>query len=144
MLLSIKEKYPFKDNLMPEKKKWTDTEKGIHYLREYAVVEMLQSPIFIPDEPDQGHDPERVRHTPNLWRIFTKTAPGRYASTFAAIYGRGERRPLINEVINKLQDFELHLKPLRACVSAITKVAEKLDRMGREQKRYNRRTVYCA
>ena len=66
MLLSIKEKYPFKDNLMPEKKKWTDTEKGIHYLREYAVVEMLQSPIFIPDEPDQEHDPERVRCTPNM------------------------------------------------------------------------------
>ena len=81
----------------------------------------------------QEHDPERVRCIPNMWRIFTKIAPERYASTFAAMYGRGERRPLINELINKLQDFELHLSPLRACVSAIAKVAEKLNRMENKQ-----------
>ena len=133
MLLAVKERYPFKDDLMPEKKKWADMEEGICYLREYAVVEMLHSPDFIPDEPDQEHDPERVRCTPNMWRTFTKTAPERYASTFAAMYGRGERRPLISELVNKLQDFELHLSPLRACVSAITKVAEKLDRMENKQ-----------
>ena len=45
------------------------------------------------------------------------------------MYGRGERRPLRKELINKLQDFELHLSPLRACVSAIVKEAEKLNRM---------------
>jgi len=28
MLLAVKERYPFKDNLMPEKKKWTDMEKA--------------------------------------------------------------------------------------------------------------------
>ena len=94
---------------MPEKNKWTDMENSICYLRECAVVEMLHSPSFIPDEPDQEHDPERVRCTPNMWRIFTKTAPERCASTFAAMYGRRERRPLVNELINKLQDFELHL-----------------------------------
>ena len=48
MLVAIKERYPFKDDLMPQKKKWTSMEKGIHYLREYAVVEMLHSPTFIP------------------------------------------------------------------------------------------------
>ena len=66
MLLAVKERYPFKDDLMPEKKKWADIEKGVRYLREYAVVEMLHSPDFIPDEPDQEHDPERVRCTPNV------------------------------------------------------------------------------
>jgi len=112
MLLAVKERYPFKDDSMPEKKKWTDMERGICYFREYTVVEMLCSYTFIPDKPDQEHDPERVRCTPNMWRMFTKTAPERYASTFAAMYGRGERRPLVNELINKLQDFELHLIPL--------------------------------
>lgn len=43
------------------------------------------------------------------------------------MYDRGERRTLINELTNKLQNFELHLTTLRACVSAITKVAEKLS-----------------
>ena len=109
MLLAVRKKHPFKDDLMPEKRKWTDMEKGICYLRECAVVEMIYSPDFIPDEPDQEHDPERVRCTPNMWRTFTKTAPERYASTFAAMYGRRERRPLINELIYILADFELHL-----------------------------------
>ena len=39
------------------------------------MVEMICSPDFILDEPDQEHDPERVRCTPNMWRTFTKTAP---------------------------------------------------------------------
>ena len=73
------------------------------------MVEMLHSPTFTPDKSDQERDPERVRCTPNMWRIFTKTAPERYASTCAAMYGRGERRPLLNELIYILTDFELHL-----------------------------------
>lgn len=44
------------------------------------------------------------------------------------MYGREQRRPLSNELINRLHDFELHLIPLRACVSAISKVTKKLDR----------------
>ena len=75
MLLAVKERYPFKDDPMTEKRKWTDMEKGIRYLREHAVVEMLYSPTVIPDEPDQEHDPENVRCAPHMWRIFTKTAP---------------------------------------------------------------------
>ena len=66
MLLAVKERYPFKDDLMPEKRKWIDMEKGIRYLREHTMVEMLHSPTFIPDEHDQEHDPERVRYTPNM------------------------------------------------------------------------------
>ena len=49
------------------------------------------------------------------------------------MYGRGERRPLIDDLVNRLQDFELHLNPLRACVSAITRIVEKLDRMESKQ-----------
>ena len=97
------------------------------------MVEIIYSPDFIPDETDQEHDPERVRCMLNMWRTFTKTAPERYASTFAAMYGRGERRPLIDDLVNRLQDFELHLNPLRACVSAITRIVEKLDRMESKQ-----------
>ena len=66
MLLAVKERYTFKNDLMLEKRKLTDMEKGIHYLREYTVVEMLHSLTFIPDEADQEHDPERVRGTPNM------------------------------------------------------------------------------
>jgi len=66
MLLAVKERYPFKDYLISEKNTCTDVEKGVCYLREYAVVEMLHNPTFGPDDPDQEHDPERVRCTPNM------------------------------------------------------------------------------
>ena len=54
MFLAVREKHPFKDDLMPEKRKWTDTEKGIRYSRECAMVEIIYSPDFIPDEPDKS------------------------------------------------------------------------------------------
>lgn len=132
-LLAVKEKYPFKDNLMPEIKKWTAMEKDIHYLTEYAVVETLPDRAFVPDNPNQEHDPERARCTPNTWRIFTRTAPERYASTLAAMYGRGQKRPLLNGLINRLHDTELLLTPLRACVSVTAKETEKLDIMETNQ-----------
>ena len=87
-------------------------------MREHAVVEVLHSPTFTTDEPDQEHHPENVRCTPHTWRIFTKTAPERYASTSAAMYGRRGERPFINELMNQLQDFELHLIPLRQPASS--------------------------
>jgi len=43
----------------------------------------------------------------------------------------GKEDPL--QMINKLQDFKLHLTPLRACVSAITEVDKKQDRMESNQ-----------
>ena len=59
----IKEKYSFRDYLIAGIKKWTTMEKGIHYLRQFSVVEILRDPTFIPDDPHQEHDPERVRCT---------------------------------------------------------------------------------
>jgi len=66
MLLAVKENYPFKDDLMPEIKKWTAMETGICYSRECTLVDMLHDPTFIPDDPNQEHDLERVRCTPNM------------------------------------------------------------------------------
>ncbi|XP_021236236.1 uncharacterized protein LOC110389699 [Numida meleagris] len=129
MLLAVKEKYPFKNDLMPEAKKWTTMEKGIQYLRECAVVEMLHDPGFIPDDPNQEHDPERIRCTPDMWHPFTRTAPEKYAGTLSAMYGRGERRPPMGELISRLHDFEIHLTPLQVYASATVKVTERLDRL---------------
>ena len=65
MLVAVRERYPFKDSLKPVMKKWDTIEKGMQYLREIAVVEMLYDPNFAPSDPCQNHDPERVRTTMN-------------------------------------------------------------------------------
>jgi len=49
------------------------------------------------------------------------------------IYGRGQRRPLLWEVIIRLHDFEKYLTPPQAYVSAISKLTERLDRMESKQ-----------
>lgn len=56
VLLAMKEKYSFKDDLMPEiKKLWTTMEKCIlfFFLKECTMVEMLPDSTFIPDGPNQ-------------------------------------------------------------------------------------------
>ena len=55
---AVKERHPFKDGLKPVMKRWDTVEKGIQYLREIAVVEMLYDPNFVPNHPCQDHDPE--------------------------------------------------------------------------------------
>jgi len=37
-------------------KTWDTIEKGIQYLREIALVEMLYDPNFAPNDPHQNHD----------------------------------------------------------------------------------------
>lgn len=80
---------------MPEIKKWTDMEKGIRYLQEFAKVEMLHDSMFIPGDPHQEHDPERVRCTPNMWQRFTRTALEKHSGTLAGIYDRAKKTSFI-------------------------------------------------
>ena len=75
--------------------------KRHRYLRERAAVEMLHDPTFIPlnsdphsnSNPNRDRHPERVRCTPDMWCIFTRSAPGEYGGTLAAMYGRGQEEP---------------------------------------------------
>ena len=103
----MRERYPYKDSLKPVMKRWDTIAKGIQYLREIAVVEMLYDPNFVPNDPRQDHDPERVRTMPDIWRNLTRTAPERYAPTPAAMFDRYEdqqNRPPVLELILTLQN----------------------------------------
>ena len=78
MLEALKERHPFKEQSEAcVVKKWDTTEKDIQYLREIAVVEMLYDPNFVPNNPCQEHDPERVRMTPGIWWKLRRTASER-------------------------------------------------------------------
>ncbi len=109
ILIAVKERYPYKELLQPAKKTWNTIERGIQYLREIALVEMLYESNFVPNDPRQNHDPERVRTTPEIWQKLTRAAPDRYAPTLLATFHRYEdqqRRPLVFELILTLQNYE--------------------------------------
>ena len=42
--------------IMAMQKTWNTIEKGIQYLREIALVEMLYESNFVPNDPRQNHD----------------------------------------------------------------------------------------
>ncbi|XP_072186301.1 uncharacterized protein [Excalfactoria chinensis] len=127
MLLAVKERFPLKQDLTPEEKKWTDIETGIRYLRERAVVEMLYSPNFRHDDPNQLHDPETVRVSRLMWRAFTRTAPREHASALAIIYGTGAREPPVSELIDKIHGIELFINTIGVCISAVIKGLDKVE-----------------
>ena len=96
ILIAVREKYPYKELLQPAMKTWDTIEKGIQYLREIALVEMLYDSNFAPNDPRQNHDPERVRTTPDIWQKLTRAAPDRYAPTLVATFqkrGPTEKTP---------------------------------------------------
>ena len=56
ILIAVRERYPYKSILQPAMKMWDTTVKGIQYLREIALVEMLYDSNFAPNDPRQNHD----------------------------------------------------------------------------------------
>ena len=94
-------------------------EKDNQYLREIAIVEMLYDPMFVPDNPCQDCDPEKVRSMLSIWQKFTRTAPERYTGTLAAMLDRYEdqQRPPVFELIITLQNFEQKFPPSHASIS---------------------------
>ncbi|XP_052549334.1 uncharacterized protein LOC128085658 [Tympanuchus pallidicinctus] len=132
VLTAVKEKYPFKNGLKIAMKKWDTVEKGIQYLREIGVVEMLYDPDFVPNDPHQNRDPERVRTTPEIWQKIVTTAPDKYASTLMSAcdrFNEQQRTPLVYELIVTLQNYEQLLSPIHAAVAAISKMTEQVSQL---------------
>ena len=96
------------------------------------MVEMLYDPNFVPKNPCQNYDPERVRTMPDIWWKLTRTASEGYAPTLAATFDRYEdqrRRLLVFELILTLQNYEQQLPPTHASISSISQIADRLHEM---------------
>ncbi|XP_074889985.1 uncharacterized protein LOC142033685 [Buteo buteo] len=64
LLSSVKERYPFKEDVICQSSKWTIMERGIQYLRELAVLETIHHD---PDNPQLPKDPDEVQCTRPMW-----------------------------------------------------------------------------
>ncbi|XP_052520751.1 uncharacterized protein LOC128071766 [Tympanuchus pallidicinctus] len=130
VLTAVKEKYPFKNGLRIAMKKWVTVEKGIQYLREIGMVEMLYDPDFVPNHPCQDHDPEKVRTTPEIWQKIVTAAPDKYAATLTSAcnrYKEQQRTLLVYELFLTLQNYEQLLSPIHAAVAAVSKMTDQLN-----------------
>jgi len=81
-LSGVMETYPFSDDFVCYPGKWTCTERGIQYLRELAVWELV---YYDPDNALLPTDPDEVQCTRPMWRKFVWGAPSLYAISLAVI-----------------------------------------------------------
>ncbi|GAB0207580.1 hypothetical protein GRJ2_003223700 [Grus japonensis] len=72
LLSSGRERYPFSEDVVCRPGKWTTMERGIQYLRELAVREMV---YYDPDNVQLPTDPDEVQCTRLMWRKIVRSAP---------------------------------------------------------------------
>ncbi|KAK4806949.1 hypothetical protein QYF61_027316 [Mycteria americana] len=65
LLSAMKERYPFKEDVVYRPGKWTTMEKGIQYLRELAVLEVIYGDL---NDVRSPIDPDEVQCTRPMWR----------------------------------------------------------------------------
>ncbi|GAB0206560.1 hypothetical protein GRJ2_003121600 [Grus japonensis] len=95
LLSSVRERYPFSEDVACRPGKWTTMERGIQYLRELAMWEMV---YYDPDNAQLPTDPDEVQCTRPMWRKFVRSAPSSYANSLAVIDWKSEEAPTVDEV----------------------------------------------
>ncbi|KAK4806844.1 LOW QUALITY PROTEIN: hypothetical protein QYF61_012565 [Mycteria americana] len=124
LLSAIKERYPFKEDVVYRSGKWTTMEKGIQYLRELAMLEVIYGDL---DDVRSPTDPDEVQCTRPMWRKLVRNAPPSCANSLAILIWRDEDGPTVNEVASNLREYEESISS--SLVSAVEKLSWKVQRL---------------
>ncbi|GAB0208475.1 hypothetical protein GRJ2_003313200 [Grus japonensis] len=95
LLSSVRERYPFREDVICHPGKWTTMERGIQYLRELAAWEMV---YYETDKTQLPRDPDEVQCTRLMWWKFILNAPSSYANSLAVMDWEDEEAPAVDEV----------------------------------------------
>ncbi|XP_061225245.1 uncharacterized protein LOC133220857 [Neopsephotus bourkii] len=125
LLAAVKERFPYKDNVMSRSAKWTTIDKGIQSLRESAIVEMIYH--IKPNNGDIPIDPDEVECTRPMWRKLTRNAPSSYAHSLATVTWNDVVPLTVDEMVHKLHEFEDNLTP--SIISAVEKLSQDLKQL---------------
>ncbi|GAB0205113.1 hypothetical protein GRJ2_002977600 [Grus japonensis] len=124
LLSSVRERYPFSEDVVCRPGKWTTMERGIQYLRELAVQEMV---YYDPDNTQLPTDPDEVQCTRPTWQKFVQSAPSLYANSLAVIDWKSEEAPTVDEVAGRLRQYEESLSS--SLVSAVEKLSQDIRQL---------------
>ncbi|XP_071890629.1 uncharacterized protein [Anas platyrhynchos] len=106
LLSAVKERYPFKEDLVCQLGKWTTMERGIQYLRELAVLEVVYSDL---DNGQLPVDPDKVQCTRAMWLNFVRSAPPFHAKALALMNWKSREAPVVDTLVWKLQQYQENL-----------------------------------
>ena len=121
LLPGMRERYPFSDDFVCYLGKLTNMERGIQYLRELAVRELVYNE---PDDDQVPTDPDEVQCTASMWRKFVRSAPSSYANSLAVVNWKGKEAPTVDEVAVRLRQYEESLSS--SLVSAVEKLVREV------------------
>jgi len=124
LLSGVRESYPFSDDFVCSAGKWTNMERGIQYLRELAVRELLYCE---PDNEQLPTDPDEAQCTASMWRKVVRSAPSSYANSQSVVNWKGKEAPTVDEVAVRLQQYEESLSS--SLVSAVEKLSQKVQQL---------------
>jgi len=121
LLLAMKERYPFSEDIVDYRRKWTTMERGIQYLKELAMWELVYYDL---DNAQLPTDPDEVQCTPPMWRKFVQSTPSSYANSLAVIDCKGEA---VYEVAVRPQQYEEN-RPF-SLISAVEKLSQEVQQL---------------
>ncbi|KAK4818601.1 hypothetical protein QYF61_015463 [Mycteria americana] len=106
LLSAIKERYPFKEDVVYHPGKWTTMEKGIQYLRELAMLEVIYGDL---DNVQSPKDPDEL----------VRNAPSSCANSLAILTWKDGEGPTVDDVVSNLREYEESI--YSSLVSAVEK-----------------------
>ncbi|GAB0177269.1 hypothetical protein GRJ2_000192100 [Grus japonensis] len=127
----MKERYPFKEDVICHSGKWTTIEGGIQYLRELAVQEMV---YYDPDNMQLPTDPDEVQCTRPTWQKFVRGTSLSYTNSLAVMDWEDKEAPTVDEVAGQLQQYKESLSS--SLISAVEKLSQEFQQF-REDMSYS-------
>ncbi|KAK4811037.1 hypothetical protein QYF61_015741 [Mycteria americana] len=119
LLSAIRERYPFKEDVVYRSGKWTTMEKGIQYQRELAVLEVIYGDL---NDVRSPIDPDEVQCTRPMWRKLVRNAPPSCANSLAILTWKDPDGPTVNEAASNLREYEESISS--SFVSAVRELSQ--------------------
>jgi len=121
---AVRSSYPCKHDIICHLNKWTTMEKGIKYLTELAVREIIQS------DPPTTVNPDEVPYTRPLLQKVMQCVPLTCVHLLAIMnLIQDDETETVGEVATKWRRLEHSVSsPLQACVSAVEKMTKTTEK----------------
>ncbi|KAK4811163.1 hypothetical protein QYF61_019794 [Mycteria americana] len=118
LLSAMKERYPFKEDVVYRPGKWTTMERGIQYLRELTVWEVIYGDL---DDEQLPKDPDEVQSMRPMWRNSVQNAPSSCAKSLAILTCKDREGPTekMSWEVQQLEEDRSYSPPVQTSISAI-------------------------
>ncbi|KAK4816276.1 hypothetical protein QYF61_014348 [Mycteria americana] len=100
-------------------------ERGIQYLRELAVLEVIYGDLD--DNKQSPKDPDEVQCTQPMWRKLVRSPPVSCASSLAVLNWKDRDGPTVGEAASQLQEYKESISSSLA--SAVEKLSQKVQQL---------------